>query len=110
MEGPEEEDGKGEGGVEQGHVVTGPGQQHPAQQAHDHTDVLVHAEGKEVPLGERGGDGHDGGGQVDYLDNRGEVIRTIQDLHKCQNIRCRAHNIKRKCLNLIPPPLIYLGS
>ena len=65
---PEEEEGEGSRGVGQGGVVPAGGHQQPRQQAADHAYVLIHGECQEVPLGQGGGDGHDGGAQVDDQD------------------------------------------
>ena len=70
MKGPEEEEREGESGVEQGHVVARPRQQQPHHQAHNHADVLVHAERKEVPLREGRADGHEGDDHVDCLNKQ----------------------------------------
>ena len=74
MQGPEEEERQCRGGVEQGDEVGGGGDE-AGQEAADHAHVLVHAEGKEVPLVQGGGDAHDGGGHPDDQDleeERGE--------------------------------------
>ena len=65
VQGSEEEDGEGEGGVGEGRVVAAGREEHPHEEAEDHAHVLVHAEGHDVALGQRGVDVHDGGGQVD---------------------------------------------
>ena len=65
VQGSEEEDGEREGGVGERRVVAAGREEHPHEEAEDHAHVLVHAEGHDVALGQRGVDVHDGGGQVD---------------------------------------------
>ena len=65
MQSSEEKESQSQSCVSKGWVVATSRKEHSYHQAENHSNILVHAEGHDVTLGQCGVDVHDGRGQVD---------------------------------------------